>query len=172
MSDDHAERGQIPPDDPGTPVDDPPYYRPAGHVETDPVIRRIGDRDLFIGNAAAADPDEHDYRFDHVLSATESSHPMTTHHCPMVDADDIEWERFAAGADTARELYRAPGTTLIHCKGGISRSTTLLAVAIAAEEGRHFRDAMGEVVDARPLATPRPRLHHIGVEYLAARGLP
>lgn len=56
-------------------VPDDPRFRPHGYVEDHAVIRRIGERDLSLGNVHAADPDCHDRSFDFVLSATSDSQP-------------------------------------------------------------------------------------------------
>lgn len=146
-----------------------PLVRPFGYVEDRPVIRRIGDHDLFLGNALAADPDEHGRTFDHVLSATREEHPFTTHHRPLRDGPGNDWPAFEAAVGTARALHRREGSVLIHCRAGISRSTTLVAAALAAEEGRRFRAALALVQEARPHATPHPALHEAAVVYLAAR---
>jgi len=144
--------------------------RPKGYVEDEPVVRRIGDRNLYIGNTFAARPERHDRTFRYVLSATGEKHPLTTHHRPLTDGPGNEWSTFEAAVDTARTLYRRDGSVLIHCKAGISRSSTLIAVALAAEENRGFDDALASVQDARPYAMPNPALHKLAVVYLAARG--
>ena len=145
------------------------FVRPFGYTTDQPVVRRVGDRELFLGNVHAADPERHDYRFDHVLSATSDEQPLTTHHHPLADGPGNEWRAFEAAADVARELHRCDGATLIHCEAGISRSSTLVAVALAAEEGRPFVEALHRVQDARPHAVPHPALHELAVVYLAAR---
>lgn len=146
-----------------------PLVRPKGYVEDEPIIRRIGHRSLYLGNAFAANPEHHDRTFEYVLSATADEHPLTTHHRPLADGPGNEWAAFEAAVDTARRLYRREGSVLIHCKAGISRSTTLVATALAAEEDRRFRDALALVQDARPYAMPNPALHTLAVIYLAAR---
>lgn len=146
-----------------------PAYRPLGYVEDWAVVRRIGDRDLYIGNYLAADPDAHDHEFDHVLSVSSDAYPLTTHHHPLEDGSGNDWSTFAAAVDAARDLYRREGSLLVHCKAGISRSTTVLATTMAAEEGTEFRAALDAVHEARPQAMPNPPLHHQGVIYLAAR---
>lgn len=143
--------------------------RPKGYVEDEPVIRRIGDRDLYLGNALAARPDHHGRTFEYVLSATDEEHPLTTHHRPLTDGPGNEWAAFEAAVDTARALYRRDGSVLVHCKAGISRSSTLVAAALAAEESLEFGDALGLVHEARPHAMPNPALHKLAVMYLAAR---
>jgi atypical dual specificity phosphatase len=144
--------------------------RPRGYVEPEPVIRRIGDRDLFLGNEHAADPSRHDRTFDAVLSVSSDSYPATTHHRPLTDSADAEWQSFADAVETGRELVVESGSLLIHCRAGISRSTAVLATTLAAVDDRPFRDALETVLDARPAAMPHPRLHELGVLYLAARG--
>ena len=164
--------------------DSDPLVRPIGYVEDDPVIRRIGDRDCFLGNrhaadptihaanptSHAADPTRHDRTFEFVLSATSEPFPTTTHHRPLRDGPGNTWKAFERAVDTTRELFTRDGSVLVHCNAGISRSATLLATAIAAEEGRQLRDALDVVQRARPLATPHPALHRSAVVYLAAYG--
>ncbi|WP_323190096.1 dual specificity protein phosphatase [Halostella sp. PRR32] len=149
-----------------------PLVRPKGYVEETPVIRRIGDRELYLGNRLAADPEEHDRTFDYVLSATTETQPLTTHHRPLTDGPGNGWVVFESAVDTARTLYRREGSVLVNCKAGISRSTTVIAAALAAEEDRTFRDALAFVHDARPYAMPNPALHELAVVYLAARSRP
>ncbi|UWG49109.1 Protein-tyrosine phosphatase [Halanaeroarchaeum sp. HSR-CO] len=149
---------------------DEPVVRPVGYVEDRPVIRRIGDRPLFIGNWRSADSAQHDRRFEYVVSATQTSYPLTTHHHPLIDGPENEWPDFEAAVDTTRRLYRADGSLLVHCKAGVSRSTTLLATTIAMEEDRSLDDAIAEIRAVRPVATPNPALVEQAVTYLAAHG--
>lgn len=147
------------------------HVRPFGYVDPEPVVRRLGDRDLWIGNVHAADGERHDHRFDYVVSTTSESQPLTTHHHPLVDGPEADWSRFASAVDTTLELHLHDGSLLVHCTAGISRSTALLATTLAAEEDRSFRAALGTVQRHRPHAVPHPTLHLLAVEYLAARGL-
>ena len=146
-----------------------PVVRPITFVEPYPVIRRIGDRELFLGNVHAADPSRHDHDFDAVLSATADPQPGTTVHHPLTDGPENEWGTFAAAVDATRRLHRQEGPVLVHCKAGVSRSTTLVATALAAAEDRPFREALDLVQRVRPIATPHPALHEQAVYYLAAR---
>lgn len=143
--------------------------RPFRYVEDHAVVRRVGDRDCYLGNWRAADPDHCDRSFDHVLSLSDDAYPNTTHHRPMVDGPENDWRAFETAVDTARRLHRRDGSLLVHCTAGISRSTTVLATALAAEEGIGFRRALADVQDARPHAQPHPALHEQAVVYLAAR---
>ena len=144
------------------------YVRPFGYVEDGPVVRRIGDRDLFLGNGLAAHPG-HDWSFEYVLSASSEKRPLTTHHRPLDDGPGNDWTVFEAAVDTARQLSRRDGSLLIHCTAGISRSSTLVATTLAAEERLSLRDALAVVQGARPHAVPNPALHELAVVYLAAR---
>jgi protein-tyrosine phosphatase len=146
-----------------------PLVRPFGYVANTPVIRRIGDRELYLGNGLAADDAYHDREFRYVLSATDDEQPLTTHHHPLDDGPDNDWPAFEKAVDTARMLYRWDGPVLIHCNAGISRSSTLVAATLAAEEKREFSDALGIVHEARPHALPHPALHELAVVYLAAQ---
>ena len=143
--------------------------RPFGYVADEPVIRRLGDRELYLGNGHAADGARHDREFRYVLSATENEQPLTTHHHPLDDGPDNDWPAFEQAVDTARTLSRRSGSVLIHCNAGISRSSTLVATTLAAEEQREFGDALAIVHEARPHALPHPALHEWAVVYLAAR---
>jgi atypical dual specificity phosphatase len=145
-----------------------PLVRPFGDVEEHAVIRQIGTSDLYLGNELAADPTYHDREFGFVLSATEKPCPLTTHHHPLVDGSGNEWSDFRTAVDRCRTLYRQDGSVLVHCSAGISRSSTLLATTIAAEEQRTFREALEIVQKARPYAMPNPALHELAVVYLAA----
>ena len=140
--------------------------RPFGYVDPDPVVRRIGDRDLFLGNRAtgAAPP----RTFDAVVSLTEQPVAATTDHRPLVDGPGNDWSAFAAAVDTVRER-RGDGPVLVHCTAGVSRSATVLATAVAAAEGASFRAAFDEVVAHRRTAVGHPALCRLGVVYLAAR---
>ncbi len=146
-----------------------PTIRPIGHVEDTPVIRRVGKQNLYLGNEHAADPGQHDQSFRYVLSLSTNDHPLTTHHHPLDDGPGNDWTEFEAAVDTARRLSRRDCPVLIHCKAGISRSSAVIATALAAEESRPLHDALSAVLQARPSATLNPALHELAVIYLAAR---
>ncbi len=165
---DEHDAGSDPGDEHDADNDPDPLVRPYGFVEQEAIVRRIGDRDLYLGNEFAADPGYHDHDLEFVLSATHEARPLTTHHHPLTDGRGNEWAAFEAAVDDARRLSRRDGSLLVHCKAGVSRSTTILATALAAEEGREFADALAIVQDARPFATPNPALVELAVIYLAA----
>lgn len=131
------------------------------------VLRRIGDRDLYIGDWHAADPTTHDLTFDDVLTVCEREAPATTHHHALYDGPGNPHERVVEAIEKARELNAREGSLLIHCQGGISRSSTTIAATLAAEEGMRFRDAVRLVRSHRPDASPTPALRAHARLYLA-----
>ena len=143
--------------------------RPFGFASDQPVVRQVGGRNLYLGNVHAATATDHGHEFDHVVSATVDEQPSTTHHCPLADGPGNDWETFAAAVDATRRYYEADGSTLVHCRAGVSRSATLIATALAAEENRSFADALDEIHETRPIATPHPALRTDAAIYLAAR---
>jgi atypical dual specificity phosphatase len=149
---DSSESGETPTDDRRGESISNLVVRPLGYVENEPVIRRIGDR-----------------AFEYVLSVSTDCYPLTTHHHPLDDGPDNEWDQFERAVDTARTLYDRDGSLLMHCTAGISRSSTLVAATLAAEEKREFHDALSVVQRARPSAIPHPALHELAMVYLAAR---
>jgi protein-tyrosine phosphatase len=145
------------------------YVRPLRWVPDYAVIRKIGDRDLYLGNRHAADPERHDREFAQVLSLNSDGGPLTTHHRPLIDGPANDSVDFAAAADCARRLHRQPGSTLVHCTAGISRSSAVTAAAIAVAEDQSFVDALHAVQDARPYAVSHPELHRQAVVYVQSR---
>jgi atypical dual specificity phosphatase len=145
------------------------FLRPIGFVEDEPVLAALDYRGLHLGNRHAADPGCHDRRFDAVVSVSADAFPLTTHHHPLTDGEGNDWAAFAAAVDAVRRLSRT-ADVLVNCKAGVSRSTAVLATAVAAERGGSFRDGLRTVEAARPEAVPHPALVELGAVYLAARG--
>lgn len=143
------------------------FVRPFGYDAGVPMIRQIGDRELYLGNGHAVNDDE--TLFEHVLSLTAEPNSASTHHRPLVDGDGNDWAAFERAVDTAWELLGRDGSTLVHCKHGISRSSAVIATAIAAEEAITFREALDVVHDVWPHAVPHPRLHEQAIVYLTSR---
>lgn len=154
--------------EPVVPGDAKAVSRPFGFVREEPLVRRVGDRDTYIGNVHAADDGATDVDFEQVVSATERPRPRTTHHHPLDDGPDNDWRSFADAVDATRQCLRSEGSTLVHCHAGVSRSATLIATAIAADEGVPFEDALTEIHRRRPVATPHPALRTDAAIYLAA----
>lgn len=134
------------------------------------VLRRIGDRDLYIGNSMAGDPANHDHAFDHVLTVSRHVQAGTTHHHPLVDGPGNPHSAVVDALDTARDLYSRDGSLLIHCQAGISRSATTIAATLAAEEDLSFRDAVSAIREHRPDASPKRPLRAHAHRYLDTLG--
>ncbi|NHN42571.1 dual specificity protein phosphatase family protein [Halorubellus sp. JP-L1] len=153
---------------PWTVADEDVLVRPFGYVHDEAVVVRVDDREAYIGNVHAADPSAHEHAFAHVLTLTDDPQPSTTHHRPFEDSLDHDAAAFRDAVDTARTLLARDGATLVHCRAGVSRSSAVLATAIAATGDRRFRDALDDVQTARPFAMPNPALVESAVVYLAA----
>lgn len=130
------------------------------------VLKRIGDRELFIGDVESARPEMHDRSFETVVSLTLESEPLTDVHHPLKDGPGNTQAAFDAAVDDAREALRSEGTVLIHCAAGISRSTTVLSTAVAAEEDREFDEVVEEVRESRSEVAPNAALRYLARQYL------
>lgn len=140
-------------------------------MSRDPVVRRLGSDPLYIGNRHAAAPDgasadEGPGEFDWVLTLSRRREPLTTHHHPLVDGPGNPTAAFDAAVDTARSLRRREGGLLVHCAAGISRSATVLATTLAAEETYVFEDGLAVVQRHRERACPHPALRDQARRYL------
>ncbi|ERH10172.1 MAG: Dual specificity phosphatase, catalytic domain protein [halophilic archaeon J07HX64] len=132
----------------------------------DPVVVRVGDRELYLGDRGAADPATHEYTFEAVISLTHRPQPLTTHHHPLHDGSGNQFGLFAAAVDDSRSRLNEDGPVLVHCAAGISRSSTVITTTLAAEEGRGFDDVLGELKGHRERANPHPALRALAREYL------
>jgi predicted protein tyrosine phosphatase len=134
----------------------------------DPVVVQVGSRALYLGDRAAADPACHDHTFEAVVSLTLHSRPLTTHHHPLHDGPATEFEEFAAAVDATRDVFgdSRDDVVLVHCAAGISRSSTVITTAVAAEEQRSFNDVLAELETYRKRARPHPALRALAREYL------
>ena len=132
------------------------FLRPFGYVDSEPVAEPLGIRRLFIGNRHAADSIADGRSFETVVSLTAEKYPCTTHHHPLVDGPAHEWDGFKTVVETVRRRSRLDEDVLVHCNAGVSRSTAVLATAIAAETERSFRASLTTIQRARQSAVPHP----------------
>ena len=130
---------------------------------------RIGDRNVWIANSGGVEPThlaamELDPEF--VVSVNQTATEATTDHHPLKDGYVNEQADFREAVEATRHRLQQPGTVIINCAAGISRSTTVSATAIAAEEGLAFDAVVEEIKATRPRARPHPKLQLNALAYL------
>jgi atypical dual specificity phosphatase len=136
------------------------------------VAVRIGNRELWIGNRGAAQPanlEKLDVSPDRIISVNQKPTAATTDHHSLVDGYVNDQSVFNAAVDTTREAYRNDGTVLVHCSAGISRSSTVIATALASEESIPLNDAIDIDQRFRRRARPHEKLQINGQSYLAGK---
>lgn len=149
----------------------PPESDPASDFPWALAIR-LGERPLWVGNGGAADPEhlaELGVDPGAVVSLTLHQTSATTDHYPLNDGVINDPRVFGDAVETVREYYREDTVTLVHCAAGISRSSTVLATAIAAEEGYLIEGAVDTVRKYRERARPHPKLRINACDYLGYR---
>jgi protein-tyrosine phosphatase len=132
---------------------------------------RIGERDLWVGNEGAADPtnlDELGIDVAHVVTVNKQATAATTDFHPLSDARVNDQSEFDAAVAATRRRHRQDGSLLVHCAAGISRSVTVAATSLAAEEDSPFDAALDTVTTYREAGRPHPKLEINAYRYLAA----
>jgi len=133
------------------------------------IAARVGDRDLWIGNVGAIKPRllaEMELEPDHVISVNGTATTVTTDHHPLKDEQVNDNQKFSNAVAATRNRIRTEGTVLVNCSVGVSRSATVIATAIAAEEGLSFDVTVAEIRETRPRARPHPKLKLNAYAYL------
>lgn len=141
----------------------------AGKIGTD-VAAQIGTRELWIANGGAIDPScltQLNINPEWVVSVSSHGSAATTDHHPLRDGYINEQADFEAAVEAARERIRADGTAIVNCAAGVSRSSTVIATAVAAEEDRLFNDVVDEIQQTRERAHPHSKLRLSAYVYLA-----
>ena len=133
------------------------------------VAAQVGDRDLWIGNVGAIKPRllaEMDLDPEYVVSVNGTATAVTTDHHPLEDEQVNDHQQFSKAVTTTRNHIRNDGTVLVNCSVGVSRSATVIATAIAAEDGISFDATVAEIRETRPRARPHPKLKLNAFAYL------
>jgi len=133
------------------------------------IAARVKDRNLWIGNVGAIKPRllaEMDLNPDYIVTVNETATAATTDHYPLKDEQVNDHQQFSAAVETTRAHIRNEGTVLVNCSVGVSRSATVVATAIAAEDGISLDAAVAEIRDHRPRANPHPKLQLNAYAYL------
>lgn len=131
---------------------------------------RIGERDLWIANSGAVTPENLatlDLSPEFVVSVNRTATDATTDHHPLKDAYVNDQQQFTEVIETTRRRIQQDGTVIVNCAAGISRSTTVIATAVAAEEKEPFDTIVEEVRQTRSRADPHPKLQLSAQAYLA-----
>jgi len=141
------------------------------HYETFPeaIAVRIGERDLWIANGGAVQPanlEKLGISPDYIVSLNGSSTDATTDHHPLKDGYVNIYDPFVTAIDTTRKRIREDGTVIVNCAAGVSRSSTVLATAMAVEEGIKLSEAIETVKQHRQRARPHPKLLFLAYAYL------
>jgi len=133
------------------------------------IAAQVGDRDLWIGNIGAIKPRllaEMDLDPVYVVSVNGTATAVTTDHYPLKDEHINDLQQFSNAVATTRNRIRSEGTVLVNCSVGVSRSATVIATAIAAEEGLSFDVAVAKIRETRPQARPHSKLKLNAYAYL------
>ena len=133
------------------------------------IAARVGDRDLWIGNVGAIKPrllSELELDPEYVVTVNGTATAATTDHYPLKDQQVNDHQQFSAAVGTTRARIRNEGTVLVNCSVGVSRSATVIATAIAAEDGLLFDAVVAEIRNHRPRANPHPKLRLNAYGYL------
>ncbi len=133
------------------------------------IAAKVGDRDLWIGNVGAIKPRllaEMNLDPEYVVSVNATATAATTDHYPLTDEHINDHEQFSNAVAATRNRIQSKGTVLVNCSVGVSRSATVIATAIAAEDGLSFDTVVAEIRERRPRARPHPKLKLNGYAYL------
>lgn len=143
--------------------------------ETDPdrfpraLAARIGERNVWIANSGGVEPDHlaaMELNPTYVVSVNKTATAATTDHHPLKDGFVNDQQEFSEAVETTRKRLQQPGTVIVNCAAGISRSTTVAATAIAAVEELPFDAVVDDIKDTRPRARPHPKLQLNALAYL------
>lgn len=137
----------------------------------DAIAVQIGDRDLWIADNGGIDPGNLDAMGldpEYVVSVNRRPSDATTDHHPLKDGYLNTQADFTAAVEAARERIQAEGTVIVNCAAGVSRSSTVIATAIAAEDGVTFKTALEEIRQTRERAYPHTKLQVSAQAYLAS----
>jgi atypical dual specificity phosphatase len=147
----------------------PPDVPPSRFPEA--LAARIGDRELWIANGGAVRPtnlDALNLNPEYVVSVNRTATDATTDHHPLKDGYLNPQDKFTAAVEAARKRLQQDGTTIVNCAAGVSRSSTIIATAIAAEDEVAFKTALEEIRQTRERAYPHTKLQVSAQAYLAS----
>jgi atypical dual specificity phosphatase len=147
----------------------PPDLEP--HEFPDAAAVQIAEYDIWIANRDAIDPNNLDtmgLNPEHVVSVNKKPSPATTDHHPLNDGFVNAHDDFCAAVEAARERITQDGTIIVNCAAGISRSTAVIATALAAEHDFPLSEAINMIRRYRKNAHPPPKLQINAYGYLGS----
>jgi len=103
---------------------------------------------------------------EYVVSVNGTATAATTDHYPLKDEYVNDHQQFSHAVAATRNRMRSDGTVLVNCSVGVSRSATVIATAVAAEDGLSFDAEVAEIREHRPRAQPHPKLQINAFAYL------
>lgn len=126
-------------------------------------MRRLN-KSLAIGDMR--DGELYSDKFDRVISLAGAEYTTQSEnliHHPLRDGEN-EFEEFADAVNAVRDGLQSEDSVLVHCQVGASRSVTVLATALAAENGTEFDS---ELYKCQMTGVyPSPELLELAKEYL------
>lgn len=141
----------------------------TAHLFPDAIAVQIGTRDLWIANGNAVKPENlaaMGLDPDFVVSVNSQPTAATTDHHPLRDGFVNQFTAFCEAVDTARDRIQSDGMVIINCAAGISRSTTVMATALAVEEDLTLGQAVNTIQQHREQARPHGKLLFTAHAYL------
>mgnify|MGYP003859330597 CR=1 FL=1 len=133
------------------------------------VCEQIGARPIYIGSSRAASEGVIDETFDEVITVSSYSQPRTTTFIPLTDGQRVEYEMFKRAVEKARDAYSQGKSVLVHCEVGISRSASVIAAVLAAEEGATVDESLTEIKRYRQRVSPRRPLRECAERYISEK---
>ncbi|PON22615.1 hypothetical protein TGAM01_v208504 [Trichoderma gamsii] len=121
---------------------------------------------IFIGPVSAASSLS-------LLQANSISHVLSVGTSPPSKVPGVAYHRVSVTDSPSSSIMKISGTTcdiieaalqsnngtgriLVHCSAGISRSPAVVAAYLMKHHGMSLRTALGQIVRARPQASPNP----------------
>lgn len=103
---------------------------------------------------------------DIVISVARNYTEYTDYHVPLKDSNSIDSSNFNDAVDTVQNTLTTDDTVLVHCIVGSSRGPTVLATAIAAENGTSFDEELQSMKGQRGVVNLLPEVASEGRRYI------
>jgi protein-tyrosine phosphatase len=103
-------------------------------------------------------------------SDPETPYPdaVTVRDAPMIDGPQNDYEDFATAAEAMLDLL-GDHTVFVHCRAGISRSSSVTAAALAVRRDIPVGEAVDLIREGRPRIHPHPHLREQAERFVETR---